>query len=90
MKSVMRQNHVVFANDGNGRRFYQTVLVWPKRVHDRRFLMAQNDRLLLDIGLSGADVKRKFSKPFWKSQGDRAEVGKSETGRLSQSEKAGM
>ncbi len=41
-------------------------LTWQRRHKDRMHLMALDDRLLHDIGISLADVEREVSKPFWK------------------------
>jgi uncharacterized protein YjiS (DUF1127 family) len=43
------------------------VLTWQRRHKDRMHLMALDDRLLHDIGISLADVEHEVSKPFWKS-----------------------
>jgi uncharacterized protein YjiS (DUF1127 family) len=42
------------------------VLTWQRRHKDRMHLMALDDRLLHDIGISLADVEHEVSKPFWK------------------------
>ena len=44
-----------------------TLLTWQRRHKDRMHLMALDDRLLRDIGISTADVDREASKPFWRS-----------------------
>ena len=41
-------------------------ITWQRRHRDRMHLMALDDRLLHDIGVSLADVEREVSKPFWK------------------------
>jgi uncharacterized protein YjiS (DUF1127 family) len=43
------------------------LLTWQRRHKDRMHLMALDDRLLRDIGISTADVDREASKPFWRS-----------------------
>ena len=42
------------------------LLTWQRRHKDRMHLMALDDRLLHDIGISLADVEHEVSKPFWK------------------------
>jgi uncharacterized protein YjiS (DUF1127 family) len=42
------------------------LLTWQRRHKDRMHLMALDDRLLHDIGISLSDVEREVSKPFWK------------------------
>ena len=44
----------------------ESVLTWQRRHKDRLHLMALDDRLLHDIGISLADVEHEVSKPFWK------------------------
>ena len=41
-------------------------VTWQRRHKDRMHLMALDDRLLHDIGISLADVEHEVSKPFWK------------------------
>ncbi len=43
------------------------LVTWQRRHKDRMHLMALDDRLLHDIGISAADVEHEVSKPFWKS-----------------------
>ena len=43
----------------------QTVGTWIRRSNERRALMAMNDHMLQDIGLSPYDVQREASKFFW-------------------------
>ena len=42
------------------------LITWQRRHKDRMHLMALDDRLLHDIGISLADVEHEVSKPFWK------------------------
>ena len=42
------------------------LVTWQRRHKDRMHLMALDDRLLHDIGISAADVEHEVSKPFWK------------------------
>jgi len=36
------------------------------RARQRRALVALDDRLLRDVGLSRADVEQEYSRPFWR------------------------
>jgi len=53
--------------DGGLDSMVDTLLSWQRRHKDRMHLMALDDRLLRDIGISPADVDREASKPFWRS-----------------------
>jgi len=44
----------------------ETALLWLTRGRDRRDLAGLNDRMLLDIGVTRADVEREYRKPFWR------------------------
>ena len=45
---------------------FPTLLVeWQKRYEMRRHLDEMNTRLLADVGLTKADVRREVEKPFW-------------------------
>jgi uncharacterized protein YjiS (DUF1127 family) len=45
---------------------FPTLLVeWQKRYESRRHLAELNTRLLADVGLTPADVRREVEKPFW-------------------------
>ena len=46
--------------------FIDGLVTWQRRHKDRLHLMALDDRLLHDIGISAADVEHEVSKPFWK------------------------
>jgi uncharacterized protein YjiS (DUF1127 family) len=50
----------------SGMRFVDMLLEWHERSRQRRALMALDDRLLKDIGISRADAERETSKPFWR------------------------
>ncbi len=39
---------------------------WAERHRQRRALLALDDNLLKDIGLSAADAWREGTKPFWR------------------------
>jgi uncharacterized protein YjiS (DUF1127 family) len=40
---------------------------WLDRIGQRRMLMALDDRMLKDIGISRADAWREASRPFWRT-----------------------
>lgn len=46
-------------------RGFETLLMWQDRARQRHRLRQFDDRMLSDIGLSGADVQRETAKPFW-------------------------
>ena len=56
----------VHATDHGLRGLVDSVFTWQRRHKDRMHLMALDDRLLHDIGISLADVEHEVSKPFWK------------------------
>ena len=43
-----------------------TVKMWKARSRQRKQLALLDNRLLEDIGLTKADVKREIAKPFWR------------------------
>jgi uncharacterized protein YjiS (DUF1127 family) len=43
-----------------------TVLTWQERERQRRQLMALDDRLLADLGMTRADAVGEYRKPFWR------------------------
>jgi len=43
-----------------------TLRLWRQRKRTRMLLAAFDDRMLKDIGVSPADVRREASKPFWR------------------------
>ncbi len=45
---------------------WRTVERWNERRKQRKALLALDDRLLKDIGISRADAMREGGKPFWK------------------------
>ncbi len=70
-------SRAILGQEGNWSRFVHSlghnvhglvdsVLTWQRRHKDRMHLMALDDRLLHDIGISLADVEHEVSKPFWK------------------------
>lgn len=44
----------------------KTVLEWNRRSRQRRHLSTLDDRFLRDMGISGAQARAEFSKPFWR------------------------
>ncbi|MGH6944121.1 MAG: DUF1127 domain-containing protein [Geminicoccaceae bacterium] len=42
-----------------------TLMAWREVARQRRALLALNDHLLKDIGLSRADALREMRRPFW-------------------------
>jgi uncharacterized protein YjiS (DUF1127 family) len=42
------------------------LLGWVERARQRRALLALDEWMLKDIGLSRADVRREHDKPFWR------------------------
>ena len=47
------------------RRARTTLRIWHLRARTRRHLMALDNHLLADIGLSRFDAAREAAKPFW-------------------------
>jgi uncharacterized protein YjiS (DUF1127 family) len=43
-----------------------TLALWRRRRQDRRRILALDDRLLHDIGMTRADALREGAKPFWR------------------------
>jgi len=41
------------------------LVIWFERVRQRQALLALDDFVLKDIGLTRADVMREHDKPFW-------------------------
>lgn len=50
----------------SGSRFVDMLLLFHERARQRQALMALDDRLLKDIGVSRADAEREANKPFWR------------------------
>lgn len=48
-------------------RMLETFYVWQRRINDRRHMAQMDDRMLVDIGLDRADIKREIEKPFWRA-----------------------
>jgi uncharacterized protein YjiS (DUF1127 family) len=40
---------------------------WQRRARERKLLLAFDDRLLRDIGLTPVDAARECAKPFWRA-----------------------
>jgi uncharacterized protein YjiS (DUF1127 family) len=47
-------------------RAVETVLTWRERVQMRRHLLALDDRMLKDIGISRFQAHGEAEKPFWR------------------------
>ena len=47
-------------------RFWSRIEQWQQRAEQRKALLALDDRILKDIGITRADVVREAEKPFWK------------------------
>jgi uncharacterized protein YjiS (DUF1127 family) len=43
-----------------------TISSWVERARMRRRLLALDDRMLRDVGISRADVHGEAAKPFWR------------------------
>jgi uncharacterized protein YjiS (DUF1127 family) len=48
------------------RRAVDTLILWQRRAAERDQLMAMDDRMLQDLGVSRVDVECESSKPFWR------------------------
>jgi len=53
------------ADSGLVTRLFDQLFTWLDRARQRRHLSELDDRLLRDIGLSGAEVDHEVSRPFW-------------------------
>ena len=49
-------------------RFVVTLVLWRRRIRERRALAQLNERELADFGATTADVYRELSTPFWRAQ----------------------
>ena len=45
-----------------------TLATWQERASQRYRLAELDDRMLRDVGLSRADIRREVERPFWRSQ----------------------
>ncbi len=45
----------------------RTIALWRQRTRQRRHLLALEDRLYRDIGVTAGDVYRETRKPFWRA-----------------------
>jgi uncharacterized protein YjiS (DUF1127 family) len=54
---------------GAARRLVQALLEWHELAQQRRRLLALDDRMLKDIGISRADAVREAARPFWDTPG---------------------
>lgn len=50
---------------GSAQRMLMALLRWQELARQRQALLALDDRLLKDIGLSRADAVREARRPFW-------------------------
>ena len=53
------------ARGSRARSLLRHILTWLERTRQRQALLALDDWVLKDIGLSRADVMREGDKPFW-------------------------
>jgi uncharacterized protein YjiS (DUF1127 family) len=49
------------------RRLSDILLDWQVRSRGRRVLLALDDRMLRDVGLTRVDAHREAIKPFWRA-----------------------
>lgn len=47
--------------------FFESLAAWQDRAAQRHHLSQLDERMLRDIGLSQADVRRELEKPFWRT-----------------------
>jgi uncharacterized protein YjiS (DUF1127 family) len=52
-----------------GTRLVLALLRWQELARQRRRLLAMDDRMLKDLGLSRADAHREGQRPFWDDRG---------------------
>jgi uncharacterized protein YjiS (DUF1127 family) len=45
----------------------ETVANWQERAAQRHRLAGLDERMLRDVGLTGADIRHELEKPFWRS-----------------------
>ena len=50
-----------------GSLLFATLVVWQRRVDDRRALARLDARLLADIGIDPVEARREARKPFWRA-----------------------
>ncbi|HKY95543.1 MAG TPA: DUF1127 domain-containing protein [Kiloniellales bacterium] len=53
------------AGPGMMSRLWSTLATWRNRAVMRHHLLAMNEHMLKDIGLTRADAQREVNKPFW-------------------------
>ena len=46
---------------------FDRVYAWQARAHQRAHLAALDDRLLMDAGITRAEVAEEVAKPFWRA-----------------------
>ncbi len=47
-------------------RLIDVLLRWQDRAYERRRLAQLSDRMLRDIGVDRAEIRREIDKPFWR------------------------
>lgn len=47
-------------------RLFNILLIWQRRIEERRQLLEMSDRMIRDIGLNRNDILREANKPFWR------------------------
>jgi uncharacterized protein YjiS (DUF1127 family) len=52
-----------------GMRLFFALLRWQERAQQRRRLLAMDDRMLKDLGLSRSDALLEGQRPFWDDRG---------------------
>jgi uncharacterized protein YjiS (DUF1127 family) len=50
-----------------GSRLLDRLNIWQTRINERRELARLDERILIDAGMSRADVLLESSKPFWRA-----------------------
>jgi uncharacterized protein YjiS (DUF1127 family) len=63
---ALNSSHSLRTNAARLTGLVRTVEGWLDRRRQRRALLALDDKLLKDIGLSPADAWNEASKPFWR------------------------
>ncbi len=63
---AIRSKSIIIALFTEVRRVLSVVSIWQERTAARHGLARLDDHVLLDIGLTRADVERERRKPFWR------------------------
>jgi uncharacterized protein YjiS (DUF1127 family) len=61
-----RQHNAILALSDAGGHVITTLREWRRRTREREELIALDDRMLKDIGLTRADAEFLSNKPFWR------------------------